>query len=129
MKNRYVNILAYDHNRVKLANLHGNDYINASFVDVSFGVGKKLLIKFLQFQGYHKRRAYIATQGPLPTTFNDFWQMIWEQKCLVIVMITNVVERGRVSFTISMWQQELAKGLAEPLRNECIQPLSLENTP
>ena len=47
-------------------------------------------------QGYHMRRAYIATQGPLPATFDDFWRMVWEQKTHTIVMLTQLVERGRV---------------------------------
>ncbi|XP_070074372.1 tyrosine-protein phosphatase non-receptor type 9 isoform X2 [Drosophila takahashii] len=81
-KNRYTDVLCYDHSRVVLANEDGDepsDYINANFVD-----------------GYKQKNAYISTQGPLPKTSQDFWRMIWEQHCLVIVMTTRVMERGRV---------------------------------
>lgn len=47
-------------------------------------------------QGYNSSREYIATQGPLPATVNDFWRMVWEQKVRGIVMVTNCTEGGRV---------------------------------
>uniref|UniRef100_A0A023FI87 Protein tyrosine phosphatase ptpmeg n=4 Tax=Amblyomma TaxID=6942 RepID=A0A023FI87_AMBCJ len=39
---------------------------------------------------------YIATQGPLPNTTVDFWEMVWEQQCTLVVMLTTLVERGRI---------------------------------
>ncbi|XP_049275010.1 receptor-type tyrosine-protein phosphatase delta isoform X2 [Rhipicephalus sanguineus] len=81
-KNRYANVVAYDHSRVVLQPIEGipgSDYINANYCD-----------------GYRRRNAYIATQGPLPETCGDFWRMVWEQHSVTIVMMTKLEERTRV---------------------------------
>ncbi|XP_035474669.1 receptor-type tyrosine-protein phosphatase O isoform X2 [Scophthalmus maximus] len=81
-KNRYTNILPYDFSRVKLVSMHndeGSDYVNANFIP-----------------GYKHAKEYIATQGPLPETRNDFWKMVLQQKCPIVVMLTQCNERRRV---------------------------------
>ena len=70
-KNRYNNILCYDVTRVILkTDPTGNDYINASHLD-----------------GFQKDKAYIASQGPLENTCEDFWRMVWENLTSTIVMV------------------------------------------
>ncbi|XP_032074488.1 receptor-type tyrosine-protein phosphatase T [Thamnophis elegans] len=81
-KNRYGNIISYDHSRVRLQLLDGDphsDYINANYID-----------------GYHRPHHYIATQGPMQETVKDFWRMIWQENSASVVMVTNLVEVGRV---------------------------------
>uniref|UniRef100_A0A4W4FQU8 Receptor-type tyrosine-protein phosphatase F n=1 Tax=Electrophorus electricus TaxID=8005 RepID=A0A4W4FQU8_ELEEL len=83
-KNRYANVIAYDHSRVVLTSVDGetvpgSDYINANYID-----------------GYRKQNAYIATQGPLPETLTDFWRMVWEQRTCTVVMMTRLEEKSRV---------------------------------
>ncbi|KAM6919191.1 receptor-type tyrosine-protein phosphatase N2-like [Xenentodon cancila] len=80
-KNRSAAVVAYDHSRItlKVENSQGNsDYINASPI----------------MDHDPRNPAYIATQGPLPATVADFWQMVWENGCVVIVMLTPLVESG-----------------------------------
>ncbi|XP_035594838.2 tyrosine-protein phosphatase non-receptor type 12-like isoform X2 [Oncorhynchus keta] len=80
-KNRYKDIVPFDHSRVKLSlttSKNDNDYINASFI-----------------KGVSGARAYIATQGPLPHTVLDFWRMLWEYDTEVIVMVCREFEMGR----------------------------------
>ncbi|XP_032454535.1 tyrosine-protein phosphatase Lar isoform X4 [Nasonia vitripennis] len=81
-KNRYANVIAYDHSRVILQTVDGipgSDYINANYCD-----------------GYRKQNAYVATQGPLQETFADFWRMCWELRSSTIVMMTKLEERTRI---------------------------------
>ncbi|PWA21538.1 hypothetical protein CCH79_00003185, partial [Gambusia affinis] len=88
-KNRYPNILPYDHSRVVLTQLDGNpcsDYINASYVD---GYTEKN--KFIAAQDYNNLIFYFS--GPKEETVADFWRMIWEQKVATVVMLTNLKER------------------------------------
>ena len=56
----------------------------------------------LMMQGFSSKREFIATQGPLPSTKDDFWRMIWEYNCQAIVMLTLCVEHGRVSETLNI---------------------------
>jgi len=104
-KNRYKNVYPYDSTRVILSQapgLAGSDYINANHID-----------------GYIDVKAFIATQAPLPTTFEDFWRMIWENDSRTIVMLSKEQESGKVkvncywpaegSIKIGIWIIELLK--------------------
>ncbi|XP_059163240.1 receptor-type tyrosine-protein phosphatase N2-like [Physella acuta] len=91
-KNRFADVLPYDHSRVILssnANVSNSDYINASFIT----------------DHDPRNPAYICTQGPLPHTVADFWQMIWEQGSVVIVMLTKLAENGS-SLCHRYWPEE-----------------------
>ncbi|KAK6188530.1 hypothetical protein SNE40_004688 [Patella caerulea] len=80
-KNRYGNIIAYDHTRVMLVPEDGDptdDYINANYID-----------------GYNKPKAYIAAQGPNTPTINDIWRMMWQLNSKTIIMLTNSTESGK----------------------------------
>ncbi|XP_062435943.1 tyrosine-protein phosphatase non-receptor type 20 [Rhea pennata] len=78
-KNRYQDILPYDKTRVPLG--ENNGYINASYIRMKVG---------------EEEHFYIITQGPLPSTIADFWQMVWENESDVIAMMTKEVELGKV---------------------------------
>ncbi|NXL26271.1 PTPRV phosphatase, partial [Setophaga kirtlandii] len=81
-KNRYPHVLPYDHSRVKLSQLGQDphsDYINANFMP-----------------GYTSQQEFIATQGPLKKTIEDFWRLVWEQNVCNIIMLTVCMENGRV---------------------------------
>lgn len=81
IKNRYGNIIAYDHSRVVLTPVNGDvndDYTNANYID-----------------GYKKEKAYIAAQGPIQPTIDDIWRMIWQEDSKTVIMLTNPTETGK----------------------------------
>ncbi|KAG8961398.1 hypothetical protein FRC03_005410 [Tulasnella sp. 419] len=99
-KNRYRNIWPFDHARVRLrtATDDGSDYVNASYI-----------------QPRGTTRQYIATQGPLPSTYTDFWTLCWEQNVRIIVMLTKRVEGNSVKCGLYWDQSEYG-----PLRLELL---------
>ncbi|KXT01905.1 hypothetical protein AC579_1617 [Pseudocercospora musae] len=80
-KNRYNNIWPFEHSRVKLQGVpsHGCDYFNASHIKAAWS-----------------NKRYISTQAPIPGTFNDFWNVVWQQDVRVIVMLTAEKEGAQV---------------------------------
>uniref|UniRef100_A0A8D2L9E0 protein-tyrosine-phosphatase n=1 Tax=Varanus komodoensis TaxID=61221 RepID=A0A8D2L9E0_VARKO len=97
-KNRYKDILPYDHSRVKLSLITSDKdshYINANFI-----------------KGVYEPKTYIATQGPLSTTVVDFWRMVWEYKILILPMnfsIFNMIQEMRTQRPLLVQTQEQYK--------------------
>ncbi|XP_053133961.1 receptor-type tyrosine-protein phosphatase eta [Hemicordylus capensis] len=96
-KNRYNNVLPYDISRVKLSieNHPTNDYINANYMP-----------------GYNSKKEFIAAQGPLPNTVQDFWRMIWEKNIYTVVMLTKCIEQGRTKCE-EYWPDKQSKTYGE----------------
>ena len=91
IKNRYLNIVPFDHTRVQLpiTNIEKeNDYINGSYI-----------------RGPYKEKTYISTQAPKLETISDFWRMVYFQESPLIVMLTNLREEGKVKCT-QYWPSE-----------------------
>lgn len=124
--NRYDNIWPYEYSRVKLNNDH---YINANHIQFSnikknitaspikksenqlhlekSGLLSEASVRTMtktHTQDLTSTRPYICTQAPLPTTFNDFWKMIWDNQVPVIVMITQEFEFNKVKKKYSSQQ-------------------------
>jgi protein-tyrosine phosphatase len=80
-KNRYNDIYPFDHSRVRLQDVPsgGCDYVNANYMKAEYS-----------------NKRYIATQAPVPETFDDFWRVIWEQDVRLVVSLTAEIERGQV---------------------------------
>ncbi|XP_037333998.2 tyrosine-protein phosphatase non-receptor type 1 [Pungitius pungitius] len=77
-RNRYRDVSPFDHSRICLQ-LGTNDYINASLITVE-----------------EAQRKYILTQGPLPNTCGNFWEMVWQQRTRGVVMLNRVIEKGSI---------------------------------
>ncbi|XP_064029783.1 receptor-type tyrosine-protein phosphatase V-like isoform X2 [Pogoniulus pusillus] len=110
-KNRYPHVLPYDHSRVKLSQLGEDphsDYINANFMP-----------------GYASQREFIATQGPLKKTIDDFWRLVWEQNVCNIVMLTVCMENGRV-LCDHYWPSEASPVCYGQVRVQLLQQSSAE---
>ncbi|KAF2863777.1 hypothetical protein K470DRAFT_261777 [Piedraia hortae CBS 480.64] len=87
-KNRYNNIWPFEHSRVKLQGPSHCDYINANHV-----------------QSQWSWKQYISTQAPIPATFSDFWDVVWQQDVRVIVMLTAEKEGAQVK-AHNYWDQK-----------------------
>ncbi|XP_077867374.1 receptor-type tyrosine-protein phosphatase T-like [Saccoglossus kowalevskii] len=90
-KNRFRNVLSYDHSRVVLDVINddpNSDYINANYID-----------------GYQKHKAFIATQGPNGLTVVDFWRMIVQENVTTILMATNLAESGKIK-CVQYWPEK-----------------------
>jgi hypothetical protein len=112
-------------------------------------VKKNSSCMYFWLQGFSSKREYIVTQGPLPSTRDDFWRMIWEQNSRNIVMLTKCVEKGRVRFLspnlfiishlprdiqkslnkllylFSLWLWSYGSWIYNYLCNQCLSPLKL----
>ncbi|KAM6960909.1 tyrosine-protein phosphatase non-receptor type 5 [Aplochiton taeniatus] len=81
-KNRYKTILPNTHSRVILKASDDEDFLS-TYINGNY------------LKGYGgEERAYIATQGPTVNTVGDFWRMVWQERCPIIVMITNLEEKN-----------------------------------
>lgn len=89
-KNRYHNIWPFEHSRVKLQGVPntGCDYFNANFIQAKWS-----------------NKKYISTQAPIPATFNDFWNVVWQQDVRVIVMLTAEKEGAQIK-AHNYWDQK-----------------------
>lgn len=107
-KNRYKNILPFDHTRVRLKdvdpNVPGSDYINANYIRNEDGDTTTPSISGTGDLGQFNK-CYIATQGCLPNTIADFWHMVYQENTRVIVMTTKEMERGK-NKCVRYWPEE-----------------------
>ncbi|KAK4521749.1 uncharacterized protein ATC70_004284 [Mucor velutinosus] len=144
--NRYTNIWPFEYTRVKIRDHKVSDYINASYVQyidsdesVSDARPEQLntqcvkIMKECPAQNTQPFRRYISTQGPLPATFNDFWQVVWEQNSRVLVMLTKEEEMNKIKCH-RYWPSQINSptqygDLSITLVNETIQQIDKHNLP
>ncbi|BDA46574.1 Tyrosine-protein phosphatase non-receptor type 1 [Coccomyxa sp. Obi] len=91
-RNRYSNVLPFDENRVRLSSPQ-HDYINASMLASPASEAPAW--------------RYIATQGPKDSTVGDFWQMVYERNCAIVIMLTRLVESGTLKKCAEYFPEEL----------------------
>nr|XP_046182495.1 LOW QUALITY PROTEIN: receptor-type tyrosine-protein phosphatase U-like [Oncorhynchus gorbuscha] len=111
-KGRHDSLLGHDRHRVKLHSLladPNSDYGNANYIDlllklrlshmISCGNQRYCRVTYdirINREGYQRSNHFIATQGPKQEMIYDFWRMVWQENCFSIVMITKLVEVGRM---------------------------------
>lgn len=84
-----------DDTRVRLQK-GSNDYINANLVQVPWAKRTYILTQVNHWISFGISIDYLWFKGPLQTTSEHFWQMVWEQNSRVIIMLTRLIEKGSV---------------------------------
>ncbi|GJQ82876.1 hypothetical protein Trydic_g2614 [Trypoxylus dichotomus] len=110
-KNRYINIMPYDETRVRLEtdnNDNYEDYINASYI-----------------KGYSRTPEYIATQGPMESTLEDFWRMIIQENVGVIVMVAQFVEQSKQKCFKYFPEKEEIMSIGRDINVKCTNEINL----
>ena len=82
---RYQDIITYKYNSVNL--ISTQRYINASWIHLPYP------------------RYFIATQGPMPHTIEDFWTMCYENNVGLIIMLCQLKEKN-VEKCADYWNAE-----------------------
>lgn len=107
-KNRSQDCVPYDFNRVQLQT-GKEDYINASYLDFASSLG-----------AWCPR--YLLTQAPLPNTVVDFWQMIFEQHCEVVVVLLPSRPLSTFSLPATLDPSDTEGAFGDPLDKHRVPP-------